>query len=429
MAGEQKGLAASGNEQGNCAAARAANPLAGPRRAARALARALPHRALVFLFLAMLWLPFLGMVAFPERDPQRFEARRPAPFPRISLDAEALREFPSAFEAYFADRLGFRSQLVRLSSVIRVKGLGVSTDERVLLGKDSWLFMAHWPIPKSDSVLRQHRGARLFSPAELAQWETVLEARRDALAARGMRYLFVIVPHKHSIYPEFLPDYLTSVGKLTPTDQLVAHLRANSDLAVLDLRPALRAAKGSELLYWRTDTHWTDLGAHVGYLEIMRVLSQWFPALRPRPREAFLEKVHEERGDLVRALGLGGLDDEIGFKLAPRWGSGARALGAEDLPLPPEAERAKRLKVSEVVDPGLPRAVVLHDSFAFYLMPFLSEHFSRVVYLRRPGTRAFRDGRERSEPYLTTLIDFERPDVVIDQVVERNLIWSYKDYE
>jgi hypothetical protein len=429
MSGAEKRQGESSVEQGRPAARRQAVPLGRPRRAARRLARAFPHRVLVGMFLAVLWLPLLGMAIFPERDPQRYEARRPAPFPRIALDIEALTSFPSGFEDWFGDRLGFRSLLVRLASVIRVKGLGVSTDERVLLGKDDWLYMAAWPAPKRDSVLRQHRGARLFSAEELARWQSVLETRRDRLAARGIRYLFVVVPHKHSIYPEHLPDYLTGVGKLTPTDQFVAHLRAGSDVAVLDLRPSLRAAKGSEPLYWRTDTHWTDFGAHVGYLEIMRVLSEWFPALRPRPREAFVPQVHTERGDLSRALGLGGLDDEIGLKLTPRWGHGAQAVDVGGLPLPPAAERAKRVTVSEVAGGGLPRAVVLHDSYAYDLMPFLSEHFSRVVYLRRPGTRAFLDGRERSEPYLQALIDFERPDVVIDQVVERNLIWAFKDYE
>ena len=126
---------------------RAAASLGATRLAARALARTTPYRALVVLFVAVLWLPLVGMAVYPERNPQSGEARRTAPFPRIALDVAAVNEFPSAFEAYFADRLGFRSLLVRLASVIRVKYLGVSTDERVLLGKDGWLFMVMGPVP------------------------------------------------------------------------------------------------------------------------------------------------------------------------------------------------------------------------------------------------------------------------------------------
>ena len=37
--------------------------------------------------------------------------------------------------------------------------------------------------------------------------------------------------------------------------------------------------------------------------------------------------------------------------------------------------------VTEIDDPSLPRAVIFRDSFVSRLVPFLSEHFSRAVYL------------------------------------------------
>ncbi len=76
----------------------------------------------------------------------------------------------------------------------------------------------------------------------------------------------------------------------------------------------------------------------------------------------------------------------------------------------------------------LPRALVLQDSFVDTLIPFLSEHFSRMVYLTRPGLRAFLQG-SRTDPFLETLVAAENPQVVIDQAVERTLIWVYQDYE
>jgi hypothetical protein len=58
--------------------------------------------------------------------------------------------------------------------------------------------------------------------------------------------------------------------------------------------------------------------------------------------------------------------------------------------------------------PGLPRAVILRDSMAIPLIPMLSENFSRVVYVI---TREF-DG---------ALIEREKPDIVIEEFVERSL--------
>jgi len=58
--------------------------------------------------------------------------------------------------------------------------------------------------------------------------------------------------------------------------------------------------------------------------------------------------------------------------------------------------------------PGLPRAVVLRDSMAIPLIPLLSENFSRAVYV---SSRSL--DRE--------LIEREKPDVVIEELVERSL--------
>jgi hypothetical protein len=58
--------------------------------------------------------------------------------------------------------------------------------------------------------------------------------------------------------------------------------------------------------------------------------------------------------------------------------------------------------------PGLPRAVILRDSMAVPLIPLLSENFSRVLYVENRKL-------ERS------LIEREKPDIVIEELVERSL--------
>ncbi len=55
--------------------------------------------------------------------------------------------------------------------------------------------------------------------------------------------------------------------------------------------------------------------------------------------------------------------------------------------------------------PGLPRAVVYRDSMAIPLIPMLAENFSRVVFV--------------AGPFDPALIEREKPDVVIEEMVER----------
>ncbi len=63
--------------------------------------------------------------------------------------------------------------------------------------------------------------------------------------------------------------------------------------------------------------------------------------------------------------------------------------------------------VTEIDDPSLPRAVVFRDSFVSPLVPFLSEHFRRAVYLWQNDFDA-------------AVVEQEAPDVVIQEIVGRH---------
>jgi alginate O-acetyltransferase complex protein AlgJ len=54
--------------------------------------------------------------------------------------------------------------------------------------------------------------------------------------------------------------------------------------------------------------------------------------------------------------------------------------------------------------------VMFRDSFATYLIPFLGYHFQRSVYIWQ-------------RPWDLALIEREKPDVVIDEMLERYLDW------
>ena len=65
--------------------------------------------------------------------------------------------------------------------------------------------------------------------------------------------------------------------------------------------------------------------------------------------------------------------------------------------------------VFEQEDTRLPRAVMFRDSFAIWLTPLLSENFSHIRY-----SWQYTFDRE--------IIERERPDIVIQEMVERVLV-------
>lgn len=358
------------------------------------------NRILIAVFVAAIALPGVGTLLHLDREAASGEKRELAPFPSLHPDWASLRSFPDGFARYFEDNFAFRTRLVRWQAAIRLNALHVSPSPAVVAGRNGWLFYA------DDGALQDYVDEKPFTRDELEAWRLTLQHTQDWLHERGISYLFVIAPDKHVIYPELFPASVHRLHDQSRMDQLVAYLRANSTVNVLDLRPALLNARAHERVYHRTDTHWNDRGAFAGYQEIADRLG-----LHPLPRADFeAEDVKTEGRDLAGMLGLTDVLSEDDLRLAPR-----RARRAQIVePAHPNAFYEDARIVTEQTDRSLPRAVVFRDSFASALIPFLSEHFSRAVYLWQ-------------NDFDPEVVEQEHPAMVIQEWVGRHLDnqWPY----
>ncbi len=313
--------------------------------------------------------------------------------------------FSSDFERFFGDRFGLRRVLIRLNNrfemhILRISPLG----EKVMVGKNRWLFYSY------REVLSDIACTRPLSADDLEQLRLSLEAVRDSLLKKGARFYVLIAPNKHSIYPEHLPPRARRVGDFSRLDQLESHLRRHSDLVLIDVRETFMEAKqqGQTPLYHRTDTHWNDYGAFLAQDRLMAAIRYDFPQIDPLHLENFtFERVREPGGDLAEVLALADELDEEVVHLVPKQASLSREAPLEDRPGYTRHPQFPPL-VCEHDAEGLPRALILRDSFGNALIPYLSEYFSRSVFVW--------------SPFLTPeIIAGEKPDLVILELVERNL--------
>jgi alginate O-acetyltransferase complex protein AlgJ len=354
--------------------------------------------ALVALFLVSLVTPGAVMLAGVDRGVAPAENRALAPPPGRPRSWAQLRAFPGAASRYFEDHFGLRARLVRWQALLRLRVLGVSASPDVIVGREGWMFYA------GDGAAEDIASAVPFTRAELEAWRTTLEHTQNWMAAHGIAYVFVLAPDKHEVYPELLPPSVRRVGAETRSDALVRYLRDVSTVPVLDLRGPLSAAKGRERIYHRTDTHWNDRGAFAASQALLRMLA---PRLTTpaQGRGAFAARAVVVPGlDLARMLGIADSVTEVDLRLVPREPARARIVE----PARPDARLMDARLVTEQDAPGRPRAVVFRDSFGSALIPFLSEEFSRAVYLWQYNV----------DP---DVVLAERPDVVIQEWVGRRL--------
>ena len=182
-------------------------------------------------------------------------------------------------------------------------------------------------------------------------------------------------------------------------------------LDVLDLRGPMKKIKKAALAYYRSDNHWTSYGAFAAYAAAMDKLGEWFPALRGAAKGDYEIDIKPGLpGGLAYMLALGDVFKENMVIFTPKWERRAKDAAVdhkhEKFFQPPIAK--------ETGDPGLPRAVVFRDSFSHELVPFLSEHFNRIVYIW-PYPTALRKMRLFDK----AVIEKEKPQLVIDEFVER----------
>jgi hypothetical protein len=362
--------------------------------------------AIVVLFLVIITVPGFGLaLGISRATVSESEMRELATWPKWSWAPQDMAAWPDAFQKYFEDHFALRNRLIDWRSSLLWNGLRTTSSDTVIAGEDNWLFYG------DDGGINDWTQAEPFTHEELEVWREALVRRRAFLANRGIPFLFVIAPDKQMIYPEYMPESLRRMRDDFRADQLIAHMRQTTpDFTILDLRPAVVAAKPGELLYHRYDTHWNDRGGLAGYQAIARALRQWFPTLQPLQRNDFDTSPSVPSGDKTTLLGLTDSGKVAMPGLVLRRGDGYRVVEPDR---PDPYGEVGRL-VTEHRDRSLPKAVVFRDSFAGRLIPFLSEHFSRATYL-------WQNEFDFDE------IEREKPDIVIQEFVARHF-FTYLPY-
>jgi alginate O-acetyltransferase complex protein AlgJ len=353
----------------------------------------------ILSFLGLLWMPTLDHFFHWDHAPVPVENRRPAQWPQFRGIGRS-RTYIAGLEGYFNDHFGFRKRLVRWNNHWKGQLFHDATAE-VLIGRDGWLYysgcdmLAHWT--------RQ----RTWSAEDLANWKRLLEMRRDWLRARHCNYILVVPPDKQTIYPEHLPDWMPKSDKPSKIQQLTRYLKAHSTVRVLDLSPALTAAKKIRADYLQTDTHWNQFGGFVGCQAVAEALEQQMPGIHPLPTHAFAWHTQvRPPGDLTRLLGRAeGFSENDAVRATPVPPFTRLKVRHDPVRFPRRVPSEDRIAFT-INEAGSGKAIVFRDSYAEFWYPFLGQHFREVIYVWH-------------EDWDRPLIEREKPDVVIDEMLER----------
>ena len=310
------------------------------------------------------------LLLLPQKDFSEKEKRYLQSPPVFTADQVLQGEFMEDAEKYLADHFPGREGLVGLWNYFSLY-TGRNGQNGVYLGKNNWLF----PTPVE---------------SDPKDFEKNLAAIRDFSEKADRPVALLAVPSAGSVYPALLPDLHADYPDQTLLSQAQDFLSPYVEW--LSISSSLESHT-EEGVFYRTDHHWTSLGAYLAYTAFMEAKGR-----TPLPASAFeKERYNGFYGTSYSKSGLWGVPPDT----IEVWKNPALRVQVtvydENKSQPVESDNPfftehldEQDKYSVFLDGNHSlvrienptaeggRLLLVKDSFAHCLAPFLAAHYSRI---------------------------------------------------
>lgn len=343
------------------------------------------------LFFCICALPGAMLFAGNTQE-ENTENRELAAVPSLIKEDGSFNEaWSSQVQSYVSDHFGFRSALVTADSTLKAKLLHTSAEEDVIIGKNGWLYYT--------PTVQDYLGNPTVSDLGIANICRNLEMMQDYAAQMNSRLLVTVVPNKSTVYPQYMPANYKPSGvdnNLTRLTQAIA----DAGLPYCDMAQALTASAADVQLYHKHDSHWNNTGALCGY----RALLDAAGITHTTYDDLAFEESNVWEGDLQRMLFPQSteLDVQHVYPISFTYRYLGRYKDADDL------------NIDTMQPTGNGALLMFRDSFGEAIIPYLSEHFATAKY-------------SRARPYPMHHLENMQYDLVIAEIVERNISWLQKE--
>lgn len=206
---------------------------------------------MVIVFCILLFGGTLATMFLPEKENSVMENRELAKKPKFSAQKFLKGKYQKKYETYLSDQFFLRDQWVNLSSGMQYFS-GKKEINDVYLGKEGYLLEKN---PEKDFDKEQIKENIAFLSSFLNDTEEFYGKEHVSC---------IMIPSK----AEALSNRLPTFAEVTDQSEVLEALKSKlsySDM-LLDVKKILRKHQ-KEYIYYRTDHHWTTLGAYYAFQE------------------------------------------------------------------------------------------------------------------------------------------------------------------
>jgi len=304
------------------------------------------------------------------------------------------------------------------------KTLHISLDKpQVIVGKDNFFFLGN----SYSNIIDKSKGTFPYNRKNIDMWVNKINKLQNWYENQGIEFIFVIAPNKHTIYNDKLPNsVLYNEGK-TLTDDIVSHAQ-DKNINIFNLKQILREKKQEKELFFHTDTHWNKYGAQIGYIETMRFLNDTYKKHYERVKYSINETIESGGGDLTNFLKINhfllkNYEKDYHFTFTTKRKLCYGKINKNNILQECTAGIKNTFNQYTMNEnaPNKKKLLYLSDSFGLANSSLYQETFDTVWRFHLSYVNS-------SAGILKNFIHEHKPDIVIYQVVERDLLVNYYNY-
>lgn len=211
------------------------------------------NRVLVSTFLLMIAAGTVVSILAPKRKFSENENRFLQQMPDLSIKTFLDGTFETDYETYVTDQFVLRDQWITLKTSV----------ERLLQKKDiNGVYFA-----KDDYLIERHEAEGIDKEQEEKNIDRLTEFVNGAVEKLGQdRIQVMLVPTASEILVDKLPAFATGYNQQAVIEEVKERI---PESCLVDVTDTLKEHV-DESIYYRTDHHWTTLGAYYAYVEWAR---------------------------------------------------------------------------------------------------------------------------------------------------------------
>ena len=322
------------------------------------------------IFLAFIGVFFILILVLPDRQFSEQENRYLQTRPEFSFKSLFSGDYTSKFETYTTDQFTFRDEWITLKAASEL-ALGKQENNDVHLCENGTLIEG-------------------FKRPENSVLDSNMSALNTLVGNTDADVYFALIPDKSDLYASLLP-------KNAPNDsekEVIDYCYGQSNATNVDMYSAL-SAHTDEYIFYRTDHHWTSLGAYYGLSALAESMGLPCPAL-----DSYTDRhvVSEEfYGTTWSSSGFSWVDPDTmeifvnapeGLKVTS-YPQGSPVEGKlYDFSFLEKKDKYSMfmggncpMHVIETGNEDKPSLLILRDSYTDSLIPFLLDDFSEIHVL------------------------------------------------